>query len=605
MRSELASSLPNGITVFPKRIVFQLNACLDTLHYCIWTNMLDAETPIGIIHEFRKALHQCRIVHPDDLGACDQFMEDQADISKVSTLDIRLNIGKMKYIWYRLCVVIPENPQDRMSTISGFLEPIQGIRSSARRKSDKPQQDMLFRKAITTSSILSLGFDYVSGERLVSNTDVLPQWLSEEIKLQDIINILGERDFSDKKRSRMKYYPIAENPQIDVPAYKPFFRDCRLSDLSKTTEDTRWYRIFHAFIRATITAPICFYLIVTDIHEEKNQEQRSVNTISIDQATGMPNRCAFENHVTEWLECIRSAAEYSIICSVVIVIDQAVDMVAKQGRDYLQERVHALSKIIKAFIHPHEMCGRYGFARFALVLSGTSTESIKERLKMLSLICHSLNSELPQLHVSFGSNLESASQTEQGDIFLEKAYQAVQSEENGASLMKTLSVVNSPAPVACQGDKARIDDNVHGTITANGKRHIFIRTFGHFDVFVDGEAILFNHSKAKELLALLVDRRGGYVGATEAIACLWEEEPANSTTLSRCRKAALHLRETLSKYKIEYLMETVSGKRRILVGNCNCDYYQYLQHVSNGSRSMLDSYLNEYSWAENTVAYEQ
>lgn len=32
--------------------------------------------------------------------------------------------------------------------------------------------------------------------------------------------------------------------------------------------------------------------------------------------------------------------------------------------------------------------------------------------------------------------------------------------------------------------------------------HIFIRTFGYFDVFVDGVPILFRSEKAKELLAL-------------------------------------------------------------------------------------------------------
>ena len=37
-----------------------------------------------------------------------------------------------------------------------------------------------------------------------------------------------------------------------------------------------------------------------------------------------------------------------------------------------------------------------------------------------------------------------------------------------------------------------------------GKR-IVIRTFGYFDIFVDGETIPFSCKKAKELLALLVD----------------------------------------------------------------------------------------------------
>ena len=37
-----------------------------------------------------------------------------------------------------------------------------------------------------------------------------------------------------------------------------------------------------------------------------------------------------------------------------------------------------------------------------------------------------------------------------------------------------------------------------------GKR-IVIRTFGYFDIFVDGETIPFSCKKAKELLALLVE----------------------------------------------------------------------------------------------------
>lgn len=51
---------------------------------------------------------------------------------------------------------------------------------------------------------------------------------------------------------------------------------------------------------------------------------------------------------------------------------------------------------------------------------------------------------------------------------------------------------------------------------------IFIRTFGYFDVFVNGSPILFRSEKAKELLALLVDRRGGYVSSSEAISILWK-----------------------------------------------------------------------------------
>ena len=40
---------------------------------------------------------------------------------------------------------------------------------------------------------------------------------------------------------------------------------------------------------------------------------------------------------------------------------------------------------------------------------------------------------------------------------------------------------------------------------------IFIKTFGGFDVFVNRERIYFSSEKAKEMLAILVDRRGSSV----------------------------------------------------------------------------------------------
>jgi hypothetical protein len=43
---------------------------------------------------------------------------------------------------------------------------------------------------------------------------------------------------------------------------------------------------------------------------------------------------------------------------------------------------------------------------------------------------------------------------------------------------------------------------------ADPVKQVFIRTFGYFDIFVNSHPIEFSCSKAKELLALLVDRGG-------------------------------------------------------------------------------------------------
>ena len=103
-----------------------------------------------------------------------------------------------------------------------------------------------------------------------------------------------------------------------------------------------------------------------------------------------------------------------------------------------------------------------------------------------------------------------------------------------------------------------------------------IRAFGYFDVFVGGKPIPFRNKKAKELLALLVDRRGGYVSSEEAISFLWEDEPVTPVTLARYRKVALRLKNTLAEYGIPGIVEAVDGKRRIVTELVRCDLYDYL-----------------------------
>ena len=130
---------------------------------------------------------------------------------------------------------------------------------------------------------------------------------------------------------------------------------------------------------------------------------------------------------------------------------------------------------------------------------------------------------------------------------------------------------------------------------------VYIRTFGYFDVFVDGNPIAFRNEKAKELFALLADRRGGFVTSGEAIAALWEDEPASAVTLARYRKVALRLRNTLDEYGIGECVESVDGKRRIVTQRVRCDLYDYLSGEPQYAQLFKGSYLQNYSWGEVTL----
>lgn len=132
-------------------------------------------------------------------------------------------------------------------------------------------------------------------------------------------------------------------------------------------------------------------------------------------------------------------------------------------------------------------------------------------------------------------------------------------------------------------------------------RIVSIRTFGYFDVFIGGNPIAFRNKKSKELFALLVDRKGGYVASEEAISFLWEDEPVNTLTLSRYRKVALRLKSTLEEYGISDVVEAVGGKRRIVLDKVECDLYKYLSGEEEYAQLFKGSYLTNYSWGETTL----
>ena len=144
-----------------------------------------------------------------------------------------------------------------------------------------------------------------------------------------------------------------------------------------------------------------------------------------------------------------------------------------------------------------------------------------------------------------------------------------------------------------------LEEQEHREEQSSGKAEVYIRSFGYFDVFVDGTPIAFRNKKSKELFALLVDRRGGFVSSEEAISYLWEDEPASPVTLARYRKVALRLKNILEEYGIAEIVESVDGKRRIVTEKVRCDLYDHLS--GDDDTRFKGSYLTNYSWGENTL----
>ena len=130
------------------------------------------------------------------------------------------------------------------------------------------------------------------------------------------------------------------------------------------------------------------------------------------------------------------------------------------------------------------------------------------------------------------------------------------------------------------------------------KKKIFVKTFGHFDVFVDGKPIMFHSAKAKELLALLVDRRGGTVNTDQVIGTLWEERPNDEATQNLCSKINKKLMQELEEYGVQEMLVHSRGIRRVDTEVFHCDLYDLLDGKEDARRQFVGEYMLDYSWAE-------
>lgn len=139
-------------------------------------------------------------------------------------------------------------------------------------------------------------------------------------------------------------------------------------------------------------------------------------------------------------------------------------------------------------------------------------------------------------------------------------------------------------------------------LSARQKKAVFVRTFGRFEVFVNGKPVVFSSSRSKELLAILVNKRGGVLRSEEAVALMYEDRPYDNTTMTACRKAAQRLRATLKEYGIEGMLIENNKGRMINTAMFDCDYYMFLDGDKTARNSFSGEYMSQYSWAENTLA---
>lgn len=128
-------------------------------------------------------------------------------------------------------------------------------------------------------------------------------------------------------------------------------------------------------------------------------------------------------------------------------------------------------------------------------------------------------------------------------------------------------------------------------------KRFYFRTFGAFDMLVDGEPVRFRSGKAKELMALCLLREGYPVSIHEIVECLWGEDVAGAESTGY-RRTIKELTDTLRDYAAEELILRARGSLQLRMELTDSDYRRFMEGDEDAICQFQGDFMRQYSWAE-------
>ncbi len=133
------------------------------------------------------------------------------------------------------------------------------------------------------------------------------------------------------------------------------------------------------------------------------------------------------------------------------------------------------------------------------------------------------------------------------------------------------------------------------------QKELYIQTFGTFNVLRNGKPLPFT-GKAKEILAVIVTRRGKEISNEEIFSTIWEGREYSNANMSVYYNALRRLKQTLASEGLTELLFSTTRGQMINTSMFDCDYYAW-QDKNMGSRDKFEGeFLTEYSWGEYLLA---
>ena len=137
--------------------------------------------------------------------------------------------------------------------------------------------------------------------------------------------------------------------------------------------------------------------------------------------------------------------------------------------------------------------------------------------------------------------------------------------------------------------------NMFGRAAGQGEQGLYIRCFGEFEVFYDGEPIISFTKRSKELLAYLIDKAGAVCTSSDICDSIFR-----GSADSYIRVVKKDLIKVLSDIGEEDILIKGWGNLGINKSKVRCDYFDYLDGKPMALNRYKGAYMQQYPWAEAT-----
>ena len=152
-------------------------------------------------------------------------------------------------------------------------------------------------------------------------------------------------------------------------------------------------------------------------------------------------------------------------------------------------------------------------------------------------------------------------------------------------------------PISAEDVQGEIN-NIKGV--RKKEKPLTVKCFGNFEVYVNGQKLIFKRLKTKELFAFLVDRKGAGMTAKQICAVMFDDDSDDAKNSAYLRQLVLDLKNTLKTAGVENVLRHETPCYRVDTSLMECDYISYLE---TGKPEFHGEYMSQYSWAEDTCAF--